>query len=242
MTGPYRTVAPDRAGKRRALPDPAWKGVPVHSGVPGLSGRGHRPQPCAVPWPAGGHSPRPAPAPPLGRALRPRRVGRWPFVALGPADLQGTVAHGRGNAVRFLIPPGVEVALRRRHGRGHRPCHSAALSHVQPGAKAPGQRPPRPWAGRFSAAGSGAGLRCSWTCRSAGHRPAQAGDTQCVSCSRPETVQALSPLQWQGPSPLPQRHAVPRPTGAKAPGQRPPRPRRALLARRVGRWPALCGV
>ena len=27
--------------------------------------------------------------------------------------------------------------------------------------------------------------------------------------------------------------------GAKAPGQRPPRPRRALLARRVGRWPAV---
>jgi len=27
--------------------------------------------------------------------------------------------------------------------------------------------------------------------------------------------------------------------GAKAPGQRPPRPWRALLARRVGRWPLL---
>ena len=30
-------------------------------------------------------------------------------------------------------------------GRGHRPCRSATLILDQPGAKAPGQRPPRPW-------------------------------------------------------------------------------------------------
>jgi len=40
------------------------------------------------------------------RALRPRRVGRWPFVVPEPADLQGTVLRGRGKrGSRFLVPP-----------------------------------------------------------------------------------------------------------------------------------------
>jgi hypothetical protein len=52
-------------------------------------------------------------------------------------------------------------------------------------------------------------------------------------------TKALSPLQWQGPSPLPQRQADPTPAGGQSPGRRPPRPRRALRPRRVGRWPAL---
>jgi hypothetical protein len=43
-------------------------------------------------------------------------------------------------------------------------------------------------------------------------------------------AKALSPLLWQGPSPLPQRHADPRPAGGKAPGQRPSRPWRALAS------------
>ena len=46
------------------------------------------------------------------------------------------------------------------------------------------------------------------------------------------------PAVWQGPSPLPQHCAGIRTgRGPKAPGQRPTRHRRALLARRVGRWP-----
>jgi hypothetical protein len=62
-----------RAGKRGAFPDPAQSGVPAHFGMPGLSGRGHRPCHCAAPGsgPAGGQSPRPAPAPPLAGASRP---------------------------------------------------------------------------------------------------------------------------------------------------------------------------
>jgi len=56
----------------------------------------------------------------------------------------------------------------------------------------------------------------------------------------PGRATALSPPQWQGPSPLPQCCAGIRTgRGPKAPGQRPPRPRRALHARRVGRWPLL---
>ncbi|MCA3504690.1 MAG: IS110 family transposase [Rhodobacter sp.] len=56
----------------------------------------------------------------------------------------------------------------------------------------------------------------------------------------PERATKPSPLQWQGPSPLPQRRAgISTSRVPNAPGQRPPRPRRALPARRVGRWP-LC--
>jgi len=33
-------------------------------------------------------------------------------------------------------------------GRGYRPCHSATLTLGRPGAKAPGQRPSRPWRAR----------------------------------------------------------------------------------------------
>ena len=47
-----------------------------------------------------------------------------------------------------------------------------------------------------------------------------------------------APPQWQRPLPLPARHAAPWPAGGQRPGQRPLRHRRALLARRVGRWPA----
>jgi len=77
-------------------------------------------------------------------------------------------------------------------------------------------------------------------CRSAGDRPARAGETRVAFSVPAGRAKAPSPLHWQGPSPLPQRHAGIRTgRGPKAPGQRPPRPRRALPARRVGRWP-LC--
>jgi hypothetical protein len=54
-----------------------------------------------------------------------------------------------------------------RCGRGHRPCQSARPIFGTPGAKAPGQRPPRP---RRALA-----CRCSRTCRSTRHRSARAG-------------------------------------------------------------------
>jgi hypothetical protein len=106
----------------------------------------------------------------------------------------------------------------------------------QPGATAPGQRPPRPWAGRWPAL---CGVR-----RSGWHRRSRAGERGAFPSSRPETgrkvVPCVAPPPWQRPSPLPHPHvATPCQPGAKAPGQRPPRPRRALLARRVGRWPSL---
>jgi hypothetical protein len=46
-------------------------------------------------------------------------------------------------------------------------------------------------------------------------------------------------MPWPGPSPRPCGARAARPPGAKAPGQRPPRPWRALRTRRDGRWPLL---
>ena len=150
--------APSRAdGETRvAVPDPARRGESTLTFQ--WQGPSPLPQRHTDPWPAGGHSPRPAPDPPLaGASLPPGRA--LACVVPEPAGQRGTVVRGRGNAVRFLFPPG--------------------------------------------------------------------------------EAKALSPLPWQGPSPLPQRRAAPCQPGAKAPGQRPTRPRRALLARRVGRWPSV---
>ena len=106
-------------------------------------------------------------------------------------------------------------------GRGPKPPASARPAH----------------GGRSAPAGSGAGLCFSRACRSTGYGPAGAGETRCVSCSRPNgrgdlhRVNGRVHLPYHGTTlPLGQ-------PGAEAPGQRPPRPWRALCSGRVGRWP-----
>jgi len=69
-------------------------------------------------------------------------------------------------------------------GRGHRPCHSAALQLGQPGATAPGQRRPCP-GGRFVPRGPGVGLqlvRVARVCAAASRRGG--GNADRVSRSR----------------------------------------------------------
>ena len=100
---------------------------------------------------------------PRCRPARRGRVGRWPAVFPDLPGRQGTVARGRGNVVRFLLPPG-----------------GAVLCNLG-----------RP----VSLAGA---------------------------------IAPATALRWHQDR-----------SGAKAPGQRPPRPRRALRPRRVGRWPAV---
>jgi hypothetical protein len=56
----------------------------------------------------------------------------------------------------------------------------------------------------------------------------------CLTGTR-ETLPPAHP--GKGRRPCHSARLTPDPPGAIAPGQRPPRPRRALLARRVGRWP-----
>jgi hypothetical protein len=106
-TGPDGSVPHQRGKRMRFL-------FPPEEGADDLNpnrqrrchGRGHRPCHSATlnPGPPGAKSPRPAPAPPPTGASRP--PGRALASAFpGPAGLRGTVPHGRGNAVRFLIPP-----------------------------------------------------------------------------------------------------------------------------------------
>jgi hypothetical protein len=98
-----------RAGETHAFPVPARSGTdrqtPNHQRR--CQGRGHRPCHSATltPGQLGAQSPRPAPAPPSAGASRP--PGRaLASVGAGGTGLGGTVARGRGNAVRFLFPPG----------------------------------------------------------------------------------------------------------------------------------------
>jgi hypothetical protein len=81
------------------------------------------------------------------RALLARRAGRWPAVFPDLPVCGAPSRTGGGNALRFLIPPGEEAELRRRHGRGHRPCHSAVLPLGRPGDQGPRPAPGPPLAG-----------------------------------------------------------------------------------------------
>jgi len=187
-----------------------WKaGNPSACARLARSGRGHRP--CqSVPLPLfqpGGQSPRPAPAPPPARASPPPGRALASTVP-GPAGLQGTVARGRGErGSRFLIPPGRTFSrMSGISGRGHRPCHCATLPLVQPGAQSPRPAPAPPLAGASRPPGRAqacvapgpAGLRAAVP-HGRGKRGAFPDPAR--------RVKALSPLQWQGPSPLPQGHA-----------------------------------
>jgi hypothetical protein len=183
------------------------------------------------------------------RALLARRVGRWPALyevrrslphrsaGAGETQCVSCPRPERGRKVAPCLAP-------RRHGKGHRLCHAATSPPASRGPKPPASARPA-HGGRFSPAGTGAGLCCARTCRSTGHCPARAGKRSAFPVparrggGRWCHAFPLPPPPWQRPSPLPRRNVASRQPGAKAPGQRPPRPRRALLARRVGRWPAL---
>ena len=184
------------------------------------SGRGHRPGPALrVPQARRGSKPLARPAPPLG-ALRTRRVGRWPFVMPEPAGLQGTVPRGRGKRTAFPVPARRGVlrdALSLWQGPSPLPKRCAGIRTGR-GAKAPGQRPTRPRralrprrVGRWSfGVPEPAGLQ--------GTVPHGRGNAMRFLIP-PALAKALSPLQWQGPSPLPERHTATWQPGAKAPGQ-----------------------
>jgi len=108
------------------------------------------------------------------RALLARRVGRWPFVVPGPAGLGGTVPRGRGKRDAFLVPARTGEGTSNASMAGAiAPATSLHWHQDQPGAKAPGQRPPR-HRRALCPAGSGAGLCFSRTFRSTGHCPARA--------------------------------------------------------------------
>ncbi len=118
-------------------------GVPPKGATepPSLQWQGPSPLPQhhVAPCPAGGQSPRPAPAPPLAGASRPpgRAIVSAPP---GPAGLQGTAARGRRGKGRSRFPPpkgSIPVP-----GSGNLPVRpsgqsavSAPCQHAAPGSK-----------------------------------------------------------------------------------------------------------
>jgi hypothetical protein len=158
--------------------------------------------------------------PVLTRCKSGSRCGRTPKRTAfpGPARTdEGTAPVSMAGAIAPATAPRWSLS-----GRGPKPAASAR--------PAPG--------GRFAPAGSGAGLRRARTCRSAGDRPARAGETRVAFPDPARTDESAVTASLAGaiaPATV-QRRYQDQP-GAKAPGQRPPRPWRALLARRVGRWP-----
>jgi len=147
----------------------------------------------------------------------------WPCARL-------SVASGRFCPAGVGRATGGEAAVTRRAEQGVMrrrsimafagPRQSILGPRPAPGLDPPGQRLPR----RASA------CRRSRMFRSTGHRPP------------PGEAKALSPLQWQGPLPLPQRHADPWPAGGQSPRPAPdppmagasPPPGRALAFRVPG--------
>jgi len=108
------------------------------------------------------------------------------------------------------------------------------------GGQSPRPAPDPPLAGASRPPGRALAFRCSRTCRSTGHRPARAGETRrafplpartdesAVTASLAGAIAPATALRWDQDRPW-----------AKASGQRPTRPWRALRPRRVGRWPLL---
>ena len=206
-------------------------------------GRGHRPCHSAslILGPPGAQSPRPAPAPPPAGASRP--PGRA-LASAGPipAGLQGTVPSGRRKrGSRFLFPPKRTTAPPRFNGRGHRPCHSATLPLASREPKPPASARPA-HGGRFSPAGSGAGLRSSRTCRSTRHRPTRAGETRVAFPDPARTDDSTLIASLAGAiapataphCPTPAGGQGPRAVSAPPPAGAPSPPGRALACRCAG--------
>jgi len=137
------------------------------------SGRGHRPGPAPrLP------RPRRAPDSPPAGASRPP-VGALAFCCSRTCWSTGH-CRTRAGETRVAFP----VPARRGESTGTAAMAGAIAPATAPhwsltsrGPKPPASARPAP-GGRFPPAGSGAGLRCSWTCRSAGGRPARAGETR----------------------------------------------------------------
>jgi hypothetical protein len=121
---------------------------------------------------------RRTPAPPMAGVGLSWRGGRRPL-------WHQSGRAGETRRVFWSRPEGRKQFLR-FNGRGHRPCHSATLASGPAGGQSPRPVPAPPPAGALPPPGRALAFCSSRTCRSTGHRPARAGETRCVSGSRPE--------------------------------------------------------
>ena len=195
---------------------------------------------CALSIPAGaialGPAPqrdqdRPGTKAPGQRPPRPRRA--LAFRGAGITGLCESRAQGRRKRKsRFRVPPehATELSLLLWQGLSPLPQRCAGI-RTSPGAKAPGQRPSRPRRALACRYEGGDALFATVP-RARGKRDAFPDRARTG-----ESTASASMAGANAPATVPRRDQDQ--PGAKAPGQRPPRPRRALLARRVGRWP-LC--
>ncbi len=172
-----------RAGKRDAFPVSARRGessftasmagaiAPATAPRCPMSSRGPKPPASARPPTAGASRPP-------GRALACH--------VPGPAGLQGTVARGRGKRGAFPdLTLGGKSSFTAAMAGAIAPA-TAPRCPMPAGGQSPRPAPDPPLAGASRPPGRALAFCCSRTCRSAGHRPARAGEARCVSCSRPE--------------------------------------------------------
>jgi hypothetical protein len=169
----------------------------------------------ACPMTAGGQSPR---------QRQPDRVAAGRGTGCGVRWSLPNRRAGAGKRGAFPCPPGVKAGLRRCHGRGHRPCHIAALGSGPAGGQSPRPAPDPPPAG--ASRPPGRALACVVLGPDDLQGTVARGRGNAMRfLFPPGVVEAVSPLQWQRPSPLPRRNVACRKPGAK------PRPVPALTRR-----------
>ncbi len=258
FASPRQSILGPRPAPGLAPPASACPGGPRPVGGPGCSDLQGTVPPgeAKAPSPLDWQGPSPLPQRPAGirtsrgpkppASARPAHDGRFAPAGSGaglcPSRTCRSTGHrparAGGNAGRVSCSrPERRRHFHRFNGRGHCPCHSATLILGQPGAKAPGQRPTRPWralrprrVGRWP---------LSFPDLPVYRTPSRTGggNADRVSWSRPHRRKRCHRVNGRGHRPCHSATLILVQPGAKAPGQRPTRPWRALLARRVGRWP-----
>ncbi len=220
------------------LPDRKVRNFSVCARLARWQGPSPLPPRWADPLPASGHSPRPAPAPPPAGALHP--PGRA-LAFRGARTCRSTGDRpARAGETRVAFPDPArtdESAAPAAMAEAIAPATAPCCPRASRGLKPPASARPAP-GGRFAPAGSGAGLCLPEPAGLQGTVPLGRGEMR-VAFPVParDGLKHLHRCNGRGHRPCHSAMLPPGQPGAKAPGQRPPRHRRALCTRRVGRWP-----
>ena len=161
--------------------------------------------------------------------------GPWRALASavpGPAGPQGTVPQGRGKRAAFPDPARRGGGTAPLPWQGPSPLPQRYVDTPPAGGQSPRPAPDPPTAGASRPPGRALAFRGAWTDRSTGHRAARAGETPCVSWSRPERSFPGCPVSLAG--------AIAPATAPRCPlTSRGPQPPASARPAPGGRWPAL---